>query len=227
MGLTSTVTICKRSAPRFDILAILFSILFSIFFRPSFFSFSYLFAAVIDLLPDLLPLQEILRKHSWDGQLWVCQSNFWALSCIFQASLSQSHLTWVSLERFFLLQRLGVVTMMPFLVKDDGIRSGTKAKAKCKKVVDEAPCTGKACCFSLDSSHCWENVLVLNTCRYILIIIQVYQVIFKCFCRSIGCPVACYWHPDWGHCPFPDHFLCRAKEEEKGKRCEMSEISLF
>ena len=39
--------------------------------------------------------------------------------------------------------------------------------------------------------------------------------------------MACYWHPDWGHCPFPDHFLCRAKEEEKGKRCEMSEISLF
>ena len=137
-------------------------------FRPSFFSFSYLFAAVIDLLPDLLPLQKILRKHSWDGQLWVCQSNFWALSCIFQASLSQSHLTWVSLERFFLLQKLSVDTMMPILVKDDDIRSGTKAKAKCKKVVDEAPCTEKACCFSLDSSHCWKNVLVLNTCRYIL-----------------------------------------------------------
>ena len=60
------------------------------------------------------------------------------------------------------------LTMMPILVKDDDIRSGTKAKAKCKKVVDEAPCTEKACCFSLDSSHCWKNVLVLNTCRYIL-----------------------------------------------------------
>lgn len=74
---------------------------------------------------------------------------------------------------------------------------------------------------------CWENVLGLKLhvgTHTVIIIIQVhvYKVIFKCCCRSVGCIVACYWHSYWGHCPFPDPLHCREKEEEQGKRCELS-----